>query len=127
MLQTQTIDIAHVQKILGKCPYYDYIVNYEYEEGDTLTSTLIDWYRDLIFSANANDEAQLKIVGAIDYSMHLYVRDNKYKRGLKKLITIDDFSLENKVKIKDVIKKIILFTNTYEKEEILEVSNSKWL
>ena len=127
MIETQTIDIRHVQQILNCCPHYDYIVNYDFEYGDTLSSNLIDWYRELIFSANGNDEGQLKIISAIDRSLYLYVKDNKYKRGLKKIITVDDISLENKSLIKEVIKKIILFTNSYEKKEVLEVSNSKWL
>ena len=75
MVQTQTIDYSLVRKILSTCPYYDNIVNYEYEEGDSLSQILIDWYRDLIFSADPNDERQLKVINAIDKSLYLYVKD----------------------------------------------------
>ena len=85
MLQTQTIDIWHVQKILENCPNYDKIVNYEYPYGDTLSKKLIDWYRDIIFSANGSNDNQLMLIKAIDKCMYLYIRDNKYKRCHKKL------------------------------------------
>ena len=34
MIQTQTIDIQHVKRILENCPHYDMIINYEYPYGD---------------------------------------------------------------------------------------------
>ncbi len=127
MIQTQTIDIGHVKKVLENCPNFDMIVHYEYPYGDMLSKKLIDWYRDLIFSANGNNENQLMLIRALDRSLYLYVRDNKYKRGLRKVITVDDLALDNRELIKDAIKKLIEFTSNYEKKEVREVSVSRWL
>ena len=127
MIQTQTIDIGHVEKVLDNCPNFDTIVHYEFPYGDMLSKKLIDWYRELIFSANGNNENQLMLIRALDRSLYLYVRDNKYKRGLRKLITVDDLKLDNKDLIKDVIKRLIEFTSSYEKREVREVSVSRWL
>lgn len=127
MIQTQTIDIEHVKKVLENCPNFEKIIHYEYPYGDILSKKLIDWYRELIFSANGNNENQLLLIRALDRSLYLYVRDNKYKRGLRKIITTDELTFENKDLIKDVIKRLIEFTNNYEKKEVREVSVSKWL
>lgn len=127
MIQTQTIDIGHVKKVLENCPNFNMIVNYEYPYGDVLSKTLIDWYRELIFSANGNNENQLMLIRALDRSLYLYVRDNRYKRGLRKIITTEELTFDNKELIKDVIKRLIEFTSSYEKKEIREVSVSKWL
>lgn len=127
MLQTQTIDIEHVRIVLKNCPNYDTIVNYEYPYGDTLSKRLIDWYRELIFSADGNNDNQLLLIRALDKSLYLYVKDNKYKRGLKKIIKDEDLGFDNKAIIKDVIKRLIEYTNNYEKKEVLEVSVAKWL
>lgn len=127
MIQTQTIDIGHVKMILENCPNYDKIIHYEYPYGDTLSKKLIDWYRDLIFTANSNNKNQLMLIRALDRSLYLYVRDNRYKRGLRKIITSDELSFDNKEVIKDVIKRLIEYTTSYEKKEIREVSVSKWL
>ena len=126
MIQTQTIDIQYVKKILDNCPHYDMIVNYEYPYGDVLSKKLIDWYRELIFSANGNNENQLILIKALDKSLYLYVKDNKYKRGIRKIISVDDLSFNNKVTIKDSIKKLIEYTSNYEKKEVREVSIAKW-
>ena len=96
MIQTQTIDIEHVRKVLQNCPHFDKIVNYEYPYGDTLSKKLIDWYRELIFSANGNNEKQLMLINALDRSLYLYIRDNKYKRGIRKIITDEELTFEDK-------------------------------
>lgn len=127
MIQTQTIDMSHVKKILENCPHFDMIIHYEYPYGDMLSKKLIDWYRELIFSASGNNEDQLLLIRALDQSMYLYVRDNKYKRELRKIISTDELTFENKTTIKNSIRKLIEFTNNYEKQEIREVSISKWL
>jgi len=127
LVYTQTIDVTFVNKILKHCPHYDYIVNYEYEYGDSLSSKLIDWYRELIFAVNGNDEKQLKIVEALDKGLYLYVKDNKYKSELKKHLSIEDISLESKKLIKNLIKKIIVFTSKYEQRQIMEVTSSIWI
>lgn len=127
MIQTQTIDINHVRKILENCPNFDKIVNYEYPYGDVLSKKLIDWYRELIFSANGNNESQLMVINALDKSLYLYVKDNKYKRGIRKIISTDELSFENKEVIKEVIKRIIEFTNNYEKKELRDFSIARWL
>ena len=127
MVKTQTIDIEYVQKVLKYCPNFDSIVNYEYEYGDVLSSKLIDWYRDLVFSTDGNNEKQLTIISFIDKSLSMYVKDRRYKKGLSKILTVEDISLNNKSLIKELIKKIVLFTNNYEKKRVLEISSSKWL
>ena len=127
MIQTQTIDINHVRKILENCPNFDKIVNYEYPYGDVLSKKLIDWYRELIFSANGNNESQLMVINALDKSLYLYVKDNKYKRGIRKIISANELSFENKEVIKEVIKRIIEFTNNYEKKELRDLSIARWL
>ncbi len=125
MIETQTIDIRQVQKILNNCPNYDEIVNYEYQEGDLLSSSLIDWYRDLVFSADGDDERQLKIINVVDRSLSMYITDSRYKRGLKQVLSseeVNDHSL-----MKQIIKKIISFTAYYEKREVFDTVNSKWI
>lgn len=127
MLKTQTINIEYVKKVLKYCPNFDSIVNYDYEYGDVLSSKLIDWYRDLVFSTDGNNEKQLTIISFIDKSLSMYVKDRRYKKGLSRILTVDDISLNNQNLIKELIKKIVVFTNNYEKKKVLEISSPKWL
>lgn len=124
---TQTIDISNVKKILKCCPHYDEIINSEVDYEDELSFDLIDWYKDLIFSCNVNNEEEVKIIKLIDKSLYLYVSSYKYKIGLKKIINIRDIDLNSDKSIKNLIKKIINYTNKYENNEILNITNGRWL
>ena len=127
MIQTQTVDITYVQYVLDRCPNFDYIVNYNFEEGDTLTRKLIDWYKELIFSINKNDVNQLAIITILDKSLYMYLKDHRYSNGLRKVLNEDEVNLRSQDLIKQVIVKIIRFTNTYDKQIVLDVRNSVWL
>ena len=127
LVYSQTVDVTFVNKILEHCPHYDIIVHYEYDYGDKFSSKLIDWYRELIFAVNGNDEKQLKIVEALDKGLYLYVKDNKYKSEFKKYLKVDEINLESKKLIKDLIKKIIIFTSKYEQKQIREVTSAIWI
>lgn len=124
---TQTIDISNVKKILKCCPHYDDIINSEVDYEDELSFDLIDWYKDLIFSCNANNEEEVKIIRLIDRSLYMYVNSYKYKIGLKKIIDIKDIDLNSDKSIKNLIKKIINYTTKYENNEILNITNGRWL
>ena len=124
---TQTIDISNVKKILKCCPHYDDIINSEVDYEDELSFDLIDWYKDLIFSCNADNEEEVKIIRLIDRSLYMYVNSYKYKIGLKKIIDIKDIDLNSDKSIKNLIKKIINYTSKYENNEILNITNGRWL
>lgn len=124
---TQTIDISNVKKILKCCPHYDDIINSEVDYEDELSFDLIDWYKDLIFSCNADNEEEVKIIRLIDRSFYMYVNSYKYKIGLKKIIDIKDIDLNSDKSIKNLIKKIINYTTKYENNEILNITNGRWL
>ena len=55
----------YVKKILKCCPHYDDIINSEVDYEDELSFDLIDWYKDLIFSCNADNEEEVKIIADI--------------------------------------------------------------
>ena len=124
---TQTIDISNVKKILKCCPHYDDIINSEVDYEDELSFDLIDWYKDLIFYCNADNEEEVKIIRLIDRSLYMYVNSYKYKIGLKKIIDIKDIDLNSDKSIKNLIKKIINYTTKYENNEILNITNGRWL
>ena len=124
---TQTIDISNVKKILKCCSHYDDIINSEVDYEDELSYDLIDWYKDLIFSCNADNEEEVKIIRLIDRSLYMYVNSYKYKIGLKKIIDIKDIDLNSDKSIKNLIKKIINYTTKYENNEILNITSGRWL
>ena len=121
------IDVVNVKKILETCPHYDEIINFEFDYNDELTIDLIDWYKDLIFSCDGNDENETEIIKMIDNSMYMYVNDYRFRKGLSKIINTRDIDLNNDKKIKKLIKKILDYTNKYENVEVLNVISSRWI
>ena len=121
------IDVINVKKILQTCPHYDEVIGYEFDYNDEITIDLIDWYKDLIFSCDANDDNEKEIIKMIDNSMYMYVNDHKYRNGLKKIISTNDIDLNSEKKLRKLIKKILDYTNKYENIEILNVKSSRWI
>ena len=62
MFETLTIDVTNVKKILKCCPYYDDIINSDIMYNDDLSIDLIEWYKDIIFSCNGDNEEDIKII-----------------------------------------------------------------
>ena len=120
MFETLTIDVTNVKKILKCCPYYDDIINSDIMYNDDLSIDLIEWYKDIIFSCNGDNEEDIKVVRDIDRCMYLYINDNKYRKELRKII---DLSLSND----KIIDSILRYTSKYEDNEILYITSTKWL
>ena len=121
------IDVINVKKILQTCSHYDEVIEFEFDYNDEITIDLIDWYKDLIFSCDADDKNETEIIKMIDNSMYMYVNDHKYRNGLKKIISVNDIDLNSEKKIRKLIKKILDYTNKYENIEILNVKSSRWI
>lgn len=121
------IDVVNVKKILETCPHYDEIINFEFDYDDEITIDLIDWYKDLIFSCDGNDENEKQIIKMIDNSMYIYVNDHKFRKGLSKQLSARDIDLNSDKSIRKLIKKILDYTNKYERAEILNLTSSRWI
>lgn len=81
MFETLTIDVTNVKKILKCCPYYDDIINSDIMYNDDLSIDLIEWYKDIIFSCNGDNEEDIKVIRNIDRCMYIYIMINKYKKN----------------------------------------------
>lgn len=121
------VDTINAKKILETCPHYDEIINFDFDYDDEITIDLIDWYKDLIFSCDGDDESETKIIKMIDNSMYMYVNDYRYRKGLAKIISPRDIDLNSDKSIKKLIKKILDYTNKYENIEVLSVISSRWI
>jgi len=121
------VDIINVKKILEICPHYDEIINFEFDYNDELTIDLIDWYKELIFSCDGDNDNERQIIKMIDNSMYMYINNFKYRKGLSKIVSTKDIDLNSDISIKKLIKKILDYTNKFENIEILNVTSSRWI
>ena len=105
MFETLTIDVTNVKKILKCCPYYDDIINSDIMYNDDLSIDLIEWYKDIIFSCNGDNEEDIKVIRNIDRCMYINLNDN----------------------YKEVVNKILNYTEEYEENELLNITSTKWI
>ena len=99
------VDVVNVKKILETCPHYDEIINFDFDYNDELTIDLIDWYKDLIFSCDGDNNNEKEIIKMIDNSMYMYINDYKYRKGLVKIIDTKDIDLNCEKSIRRQIEK----------------------
>ena len=124
MKETSSIADTEIIILLFKTITMDFIIdywpkdkNYIIESEEDTDPEFIKTEEDIIIENYNEYEKELKKI----------LRDNKYKRGIRKIITDEELSFEDKNLIKEVIKKLIEFTSSYEKKEVLEFSNTRWL
>ena len=127
MIDTHTIDIDNVRKILNSCPYYDEVINYDFDYSDKLTINLIDWYKELIFASDPNNQKEVDIINKIDTCMYKYVTDSRFRRGLKKIISPEEITFSSSYYIKTLVEKMINYNTDYEIKSILNIQSSKWI
>lgn len=112
MIDTKTIDVELVKRMLFNCRYYDQIINYEYK--DNITKCLIEWYRDVIFKR----EIVVDNIRLIDYNLYLYINNYHFRRSYKKYIVKNNY---------DYIRGFMKFIKIKDKYLFLDVDTSRWL
>lgn len=127
MIDTHTIDIDNVRKILNSCPYYYEVINYDFDYSDKLTINLIDWYKELIFASDPNNQKEVDIIKKIDTCMYKYVTDSHFRKELKKIISLEEITFSSSYYIKTLVEKMINYNTDYEIKSILNIQSSKWI
>ena len=127
MIGIHIVDITNIKNILKNCPYYDEIIDYEFDYSDEITIDLINWYKDFVFMCNINNDEERKLLSKVDKSIYMYTKDHKYRKGLKNIILNSKLCLSGTTNNKKITRKILAFTNKYEYFEVLNINQSKWL
>lgn len=69
--------------ILGYCPNFYKIKNFEYDNEDYITDKLINVYEDYIFSINETDSNSIKKIKDLDYILGKYINDYNFRKSIK--------------------------------------------
>lgn len=69
--------------ILGYCPNFYKIKNFEYDNEDYITDKLINVYEDYIFSINETDSNSIKKIKELDSILGKYISDYNFRKSIK--------------------------------------------
>ena len=64
----------HLKEVLESCKNYDFIVNYNTPVNDTLSQSLISFYKDYVFFNWSSSDN----IGLLDTIMYTYITDQKF-------------------------------------------------
>lgn len=110
-----------VELKLKDCPNYDKIVNFLYEENDTISKLLIHCYQEYSFTIKSN-KSRLHI----DEIMNLYTDKGDFYKFIQNY-----FDVSKSNELFDSYDKLIIKLNrlykTYEEEKLKKVKNARWL
>lgn len=106
------------------CPHYDDIINFDFNYVDTLSIDLIEWYKDVVFSFNIENDGDCDVMKKIDNSMYIYVNDYRYRKGFKAYFKDRDMSFWDR---NEMIRILLDYTDRYEEERVRNIRSSKWI
>ncbi|MGI6329806.1 MAG: hypothetical protein ACOXZR_03015 [Bacilli bacterium] len=115
------------QKILSFCPHFNEIVNCEFLEDDLLTSKLIQYYQDYIFNINEEDEEEIKVISNLDQAMYKYIEDYRFAKSLRETLQVEAVLSKDFAYLEQLMKYIIQFFNDFEKQEVRNIFQTKWI
>lgn len=108
-----------MEEIINKyCPNYDNIVDYEYKKNDTITKHLLDYYRDLAFSAK---EEEIEILKKFDIALNGYLKSNNFYKKVQTYFS-EMGNYED-----DLINNLVKIYELNEEETLKEIKNTKWI
>lgn len=124
-VEVMTMNQTNYEVIFNSCPHFDDIINNEIFLDDD-SNILIDWYKDLIFMINTNDQDQLNTIHELDKAVNLYTSDRKYAKELRDIIDVHSI-INSNVSNGSIVKSILEFTNNYMESRCRNIENTIWI
>ena len=110
-----------MEAVLVGCKYYDFIINYHYSSHDYLTEKLVRSYQDYLFGIDVNDQKAMKIAVQLDQIMQVYLTTKRFYHMVQNYYIKDaQLSFED-------VTDIIALYHDYIREEMMTISNTKWI
>ena len=113
--------------ILKHCPYFYKIINFEYDEGDNISSKLVDIYKNFIFNIDIDNEEDLKRVEKIDFVLNKYIEDYFFRKDMKSRLLDVRVSKNAPNFIKNLIDSIISAFDSYEMDYTRNIYFARWI
>lgn len=115
------------KKILEYCPNYYDIINFEYLDGDSITSKIIEIYHNFIFKIDVKNIEELEEVKELDHVVYKYIEDYAFRKEMQKEIITIKGAIDTKEHFKDIIRQIIKIFDNYEEYTTRAIYISRWI
>lgn len=113
--------------VLKYCPNFYKIMNMDFQEGDNISTKLVDIYEDFIFKADLTKEENIKLVKDIDHVLNSYIEDYAFRKEVKSKL----FTIRIKKTGKDIltliVEAIIGLFDKYIEETPRKIYIARWI
>lgn len=113
--------------VLKYCPNFYKIVNMDFQEGDNISTKLVDIYEDFIFKTDITNVENVNLVKKIDSVLNSYIEDYTFRDKMKKEL----FSVKVKKTGKDILTAIVeAITHIFDKyieETTRKIYIARWI
>ena len=113
--------------VLKYCPNFYKIVNMDFQEGDNISTKLVDIYEDFIFKADITNIEDINLVKEIDHVINSYIEDYAFRNEVQnKLFTIK-VKRTGKDILYSIVEAIIHMFDCYIEETTRKIYIARWI
>ena len=114
------------KEILNYCPNYYNIVNFDFQDGDTISEKLVSIYKNYVFSINVLNNEDLNKVQELDKVLSNYINDYVFRSTLKKEIVTVKVNRDSNL-LSNLVDAILKIFTRYEEYTTRQLYISKWI
>lgn len=114
------------KNILKYCPNYYNIVNYSFNEDDTISDKIINIYKNYIFSVNVDNIYDVKKIEELDRVISNYISDYIFRNELQAEIVQVRVKKDNNI-LDNIVNIILNIFNKYVEYTTRKIYISRWI
>ena len=113
--------------VLKYCPNFYKIVNMDFQEGDNVSTKLIDLYEDFVFKADLSNVENVNLVQEFDHVLNSYIEDYTFRTKMKKELFTVKIKKTGKDILTSIVEAIIHIFDNYIEETTRKIYIARWI
>ena len=113
--------------VLKYCPNFYKIVNMDFQEGDNVSTKLIDLYEDFIFKADLSNVENINLVQEFDHVLNSYIEDYSFRNKMKRELFTVKVKRTSKDILTSIVEAIIHIFDNYIEETTRKIYIARWI
>lgn len=113
--------------VLKYCPNFYRIVNMDFQEGDNISTKLVDIYEDFVFKADVNNIEDINLIKNIDHVVGSYIDDYSFRNEMQNKLFTVKVKRTGKDILWSIVEAIIHIFDKYIEETTRKIYIARWI
>ena len=113
--------------VLKYCPNFYKIVNMDFQEGDNVSTKLVDIYEDFIFKADINNAENINLIKEIDKVLNSYIDDYSFRNKVQRELFTIKVKRTGKDILTSIVEAIVHLFDRYVEETTRKIYIARWI